>query len=118
MPGSHFDRLDLSEESTVDCKTERMDWERASKSRAAEVWDRAELLEVNRDETARTVLVPNRLPQKERHHNEDRKPPTDYRPSVISLIRLTKLGRGVKHYSPVGVSVCERRIGRGATFPV
>ena len=97
----------------MDCKTERMDWERASKSRAAEVWDRAEILEVDRAETARTVLVPNRLP-----HNKDRRPPTDYRPSEISSSRLTKLGRGVKHYSPVGVSVCERRIGRGATFPV
>ena len=106
----------------MDCKTERMDWERASKSRAAKVWDRAELLEVDRDETARTVLVPNRLPRKKSHHNEDRRPPTDYRPSEISsfrlIDRLTELERGVKHYSPVGVSVCERRIGRGATFPV
>jgi hypothetical protein len=72
MPGSHFDRLDLSGESTADCKTERMDWERASKSRAAVIWDRAELLEFDRDETARTVLVPNRLPQKKRQHREDR----------------------------------------------
>jgi len=72
MPGSHFDRLDLSGESTADCKTERMDWERASKSRAAEVWDRAELLEFDRDETVRTVLVPNRLLQKRRQHREDR----------------------------------------------
>ena len=79
MPGSHFDRLDLSGESTVDCKTERMDWERAPKSRAAEVWDRAEFLDVGRGETARTVLVPNRLPQKKRHHEEDRRPSTDYR---------------------------------------
>jgi len=43
-----------------------MHWERASKSRAAEVWDRAEWLEVDRDETARTVLVPNRLPQRKK----------------------------------------------------
>jgi hypothetical protein len=50
----------------VDRKTERMDWERASKLRAAEDWDRAELLEVDRAETARTVLVPNRLPQKKK----------------------------------------------------
>ena len=102
----------------MDCKTERMDWERASKSRAAEVWDRAGLLEVDRGETARTVLVPNRLPQKKTHHREDRRPSPDYRTSeAFALLRLTELGRGVKHYSPVGGSVGERRIGRGATFP-
>ena len=118
MPGSHFDRLDLSEESTVDCKTERMDWERASKSRAAEVWDRAELLEVDRDETARTVLVPNRLPQKNAHHRKGRRTSTDHPTfELFRSSRLTELGRDVKHYSPVGGSVCERRIGRGETFP-
>lgn len=42
------------------CKPERVDWERASKSTAAEAWDRAGSLKIGQEETARTVLVPNR----------------------------------------------------------